>query len=242
MTKRLSSLIVFMLCVFVFDLRAIETEAKQVVLYDFNTGEILFEKNGDEIMVPSSMTKIMTAHLVFERIREGHLKLTDALPISEKSWRIQGSKMFVALNSDVPVEDLLQGVIVQSGNDACVALAEGLSGSEESFAEEMTKKAKAMGAQNTVFLNASGWPDDGHFTTAKDLALMASHTIRDFPDEYKKYYSQIDYTYNSIKQGNRNPLLYKNLGAGIVADGMKTGHTDAGGYGLVGSAVQNGHR
>lgn len=242
MIYRLSSCIALILSIFVSSLQAIETEAKQAIVYDFNTGEILFEKNGDEIMVPSSMTKIMTAHLVFERIRDGQLKYTDVLPISEKAWRIEGSKMFVNVNTEVPVEDLLKGVIVQSGNDASIALAEGLSGSETTFAEEMTARAKAMGAKDTVFLNASGMPDEGHQSTAKDLAIMAAHTIKEFPDEYQKYYTLIDYTYNNIKQGNRNPLLYKNLGSGIVADGMKTGHTEAGGYGLVGSAVQNGHR
>ena len=242
MIYRLSSCIALIFTIFVSSLQAIETEAKQAIVYDFNTGEILFEKNGDEIMVPSSMTKIMTAHLVFERIRDGQLKYTDVLPISEKAWRIEGSKMFVSVNTEVPVEDLLKGVIVQSGNDASIALAEGLSGSEATFAEEMTARAKAMGAKDTVFLNASGMPDEGHQSTAKDLAIMAAHTIKEFPDEYQKYYTLIDYTYNNIKQGNRNPLLYKNLGSGIIADGMKTGHTEAGGYGLVGSAVQNGHR
>jgi len=242
MIYRLSSCIALIFSIFVSSLQAIETEAKQAIVYDFNTGEILFEKNGDEIMVPSSMTKIMTAHLVFERIRDGQLKYTDVLPISEKAWRMEGSKMFVGVNTEVPVEDLLKGVIVQSGNDASVALAEGLSGSEATFAEEMTARAKAMGAQNTVFLNSSGMPDEGHQSTAKDLAIMAAHTIKEFPDEYQKYYTLVDYTYNDIKQGNRNPLLYKNLGSGIVADGMKTGHTESGGYGLVGSAIQNGHR
>ena len=242
MIQRLSFSIVLIFSIFGSHLQAIETEAKQALLYDFDTGEVLFEKNGDEVMTPSSMTKIMTAHLVLERIRDGQLKYTDVLPISEKAWRMEGSKMFVAINTEVPVEDLLKGVIVQSGNDASVALAEGLSGSEITFAEEMTAKAKAMGAQNTVFLNSSGMPEEGHYSTPRDLALMAAHTIRKFPEEYQKYYTMIDYTYNNIKQGNRNPLLYKNLGSGIVADGMKTGHTEAGGYGLVGSAVQKDHR
>mgnify|MGYP001454584517 FL=1 len=147
-----------------------------------------------------------------------------------------GSKMFVQINSQVSVGDLIQGVIVQSGNDACIVLAEGLSGTEESFAEEMTRKAHEMGATNSTFLNSTGWPDEGHLTTAKDLALIAEKTIRDFPDAYTKYYGLKEFAYNNIKQGNRNTLLSKG------ADGMKTGHTDAGGYGIVASKEQDGRR
>jgi D-alanyl-D-alanine carboxypeptidase (penicillin-binding protein 5/6) len=149
-----------------------------------------------------------------------------------------GSKMFVQLNSNVSVEDLLYGVIVQSGNDACMVLAEGLAGSEAAFSEEMTRDAHEMGAKDSNFVNSSGWPDENHFSTAKDLALMAERTIKDFPAEYEKYYAVKEFTHNGIKQGNRNTLLYKNMGA----DGVKTGHTEAGGYGSVVSAKQGDRR
>lgn len=217
---------------------AIEAQAPQVYMVDLQTGTVLLEKNADQQMAPSSMSKIMTAHLIFKRIKEGALKLNDELFVSEKAWRLGGSKMFLQVNSKVPVEDLLHGVIVVSGNDACVTLAEGVAGSEEAFAEEMTREAHEMGAKNSNFLNASGWPVEGHFSTAKDLALMAERTIRDFPKEYEKYYAIKEYTYNNIKQGNRNTLLYKNMGA----DGVKTGHSDAGGYGSVTSAKKGDRR
>lgn len=217
---------------------AMETQAPQVFMKDFNTGEILMEKNSDELMAPSSMSKIMTAHVIFERLKSGDAKLTDKLHVSKEAWQKGGSRMFVQVDTQVPIEDLLQGVIVQSGNDACIVLAEGLGGTEAAFAEEMTQKAHEMGAKNSTFLNSTGWPDEGHLTTARDLAIIAERTIRDFPEQYKKYYSMKEYTYNNIKQGNRNTLLYKNMGA----DGMKTGHTDAGGYGIVATAVQEGRR
>jgi D-alanyl-D-alanine carboxypeptidase (penicillin-binding protein 5/6) len=217
---------------------AIETQAPQVYLIDFDTGVVLFEKNADQKMPPSSMTKIMTAHLVFKRLKNGDIKLGDMLFVSEKAWKMGGSKTFVQINSKVSVEDLLTGVIVQSGNDASIVLAEGLAGTETAFAEEMTREAHKDGATDTTFLNATGWPDEGHMSTAKDLALMAERTIRDFPEEYAKYYSLKDFTYNNIKQGNRNTLLYKDMGA----DGMKTGHTDAGGYGIVATAKQGDRR
>jgi D-alanyl-D-alanine carboxypeptidase (penicillin-binding protein 5/6) len=217
---------------------AIETQALQVFMKDFNTGEVLFEKNADQQMVPSSMSKIMTAHLVFERLKSGDIKLNDKLHVSKEAWQKGGSRMFIQVDTQVPVEDLLQGVIVQSGNDACIVLAEGLAGTEATFAEEMTRKANEMGAKNSNFLNATGWPDEGHLTTARDLAIIAEHTIREFPTEYAKYYGMKEYTYNNIKQGNRNTLLYKDMGA----DGMKTGHTDAGGYGIVATAKQGDRR
>ncbi len=224
--------------VFSTTVEAIETKAQQAYMVDFNTGTVLLEKNADQPMVPSSMSKIMTAHLVFERLKSGDVKPGDLLFVSQKAWEMGGSKMFVNINTKVSVDDLLQGVIVQSGNDACIVLAEGLGGTETAFADEMTQKAHEMGATNSTFVNATGWPDEGHVTTAKDLAIIADRTIRDFPKEYSKYYAQLDFTYNKIKQGNRNTLLYKNIGA----DGMKTGHTDAGGYGIVASAKQGDRR
>lgn len=217
---------------------ALDVKAPQVYLKDFDTGEVLFEKNADEKMVPSSMSKIMTAYLVFDRIKTGDIKLSDTLHVSKEAWKMQGSKMFVQVDTKVSVEDLLCGAIVQSGNDACVVLAEGLGGTEAGFAEEMTKKAHEMGAKNSTFLNSTGWPDEGHLTTAKDLSIIAEKTIRDFPDLYAKYYALTEFTYNGIKQGNRNTLLYKDMGA----DGMKTGHTDSGGYGIVASAKQGDRR
>jgi D-alanyl-D-alanine carboxypeptidase (penicillin-binding protein 5/6) len=150
---------------------------------------------------------------------------------------MQGSKMFVAINSMVKVEDLIRGVVIQSGNDATIVLAEGLAGSEGEFAVMMNRKAKELGMNNSHFANASGWPDPEHYSTARDLAILGTALIRDFPETYK-YYKEIDFTYNGIKQGNRNPLLYKNIGA----DGIKTGHAEEAGYGLMGSGVRNGRR
>lgn len=216
---------------------AMDTIAKQAILIDADTKTVLMEKNSQEQMPTSSMSKVLTAYMVFEGLKEGRITLDSTYTVSEKAWRIQGSKMFVPLNEQVKVGDLLQGVIVQSGNDACIVLAEGLAGSEEAFAENMNKKALSFGMKNSRFMNASGWPDPNHYSTAYDLALLAYHLIHDFPEHFH-YYSQKDYTYNGIKQGNRNPLLYRNIGA----DGLKTGHTEEGGYGLIGTAIQNGRR
>jgi len=221
----------------------VATEAKQAIMIDEQTGTVLLDKAGDELMPPSSMSKLMTAYMVFDKLAKGELKLDDELPVSERAWRIQGSKMFVQLGSRVKVEDLLRGMIVQSGNDACIVLAEGLSGSEEAFAEAMTKKAREIGMPKSVFKNASGWPDPEHVMTPRELAILARALIERFP-QYYGYYSEKDFTYGvdevtkkPIKQGNRNPLLYKNVGA----DGLKTGHTEAAGYGLTAS-VKRGDR
>ncbi|MBM3582938.1 MAG: D-alanyl-D-alanine carboxypeptidase [Alphaproteobacteria bacterium] len=216
---------------------AFETTGREAILIDDTTGAVLMEKNADQLMPPSSMSKIMTVYMVFERLRDGSIKLTDELPISERAWRMQGSKMFVDVNSRVSVDALLHGVIVQSGNDATVALAEGLGGTEEAFAARMTERAHELGMTNSTFLNASGWPQEGHLTTARDLATLASHMIHDFPEFYPLF-AETEYEYNGISQGNRNPLLYKNVGA----DGLKTGHTEEAGYGLTASAVRDGRR
>ena len=216
---------------------ALETAARQAFLIDDNTGTILFEKNADERMPPSSMSKIMTVYMVFERLAEGSLKLDDTLPVSETAWRKTGSKMFVELGSRITVEDLLRGIIIQSGNDATIVIAEGLAGDEAGFAAEMTERARALGLDSSTFRNASGWPDESHLTTARDLALLARLTIHSFP-QYYFYYAETSFTYNGIRQGNRNPLLYKNIGA----DGLKTGHTEAAGYGLTASTVRDGRR
>jgi D-alanyl-D-alanine carboxypeptidase (penicillin-binding protein 5/6) len=215
----------------------IDTKAREAILLDFETGTVLFEKNADERMPPASMSKIMTIFLAFERIQDGRLSLDDSISISEKAWRKGGSKMFVELNSQVKVADILRGIIIQSGNDAAIALAEGLAGSEEAFAQEMTRRAQELGMTGSSFRNATGWPDPEHRMTARDLATLAMEIIRRFPDLYP-IYSETSFTYNGIKQGNRNPLLYRSIGA----DGLKTGHTENAGYGLTASAVQDGRR
>lgn len=217
--------------------QAIETSAKQVVVIEFNTGAVLYEKDANSIMYPASMTKIMTAYLLFERLKNGSLSLEDTFRVSEAAWRKGGSKMFVKVGSRVSVEDLIRGIVVQSGNDATIVVAEGISGSESAFADLMTEKARELGMSKTVFRNASGWPDPEHVTSARDLAILAERTIRDFPEFYH-YYSELSFKYNKIKQSNRNPLLYKKMGA----DGLKTGHTEASGYGLTASAVRKDRR
>lgn len=216
---------------------SIETIAKQAILVDVTSNTVLFDKNADQRMPPSSMSKIMTMYMVFEAIKEGRLSLDSTLPVTERAWRMQGSKMFVELHNNIKVDDLIKGVIVQSGNDACIVLAEGLAGSEQSFAERMNKRAKELGLKDTNLTNATGWPDPNHYMTSRDLATLAERLIKDFP-EYYHYYSIREFKYHGITQGNRNPLLYRGMGA----DGMKTGHTDAGGYGLTASAEREGRR
>ena len=215
----------------------IEISALQAILVDYQTGEVMFEKDADAPMTPSSMSKIMTVYKVFERLKDGRLQLSDSFAVSEKAWRKKGSKMFVAVNSRVKVEDLIRGIVVQSGNDASIVVAEGLAGSEDAFAAELNETARELGMVNTNFVNASGWPDPDHLTTARDLATLAAATIRNFPDYYH-YYAEESYSYNGIKQDNRNPLIYRDVGA----DGLKTGHTEAGGYGLTVSAIRGGRR
>ncbi|HSK39613.1 MAG TPA: D-alanyl-D-alanine carboxypeptidase family protein, partial [Arenibaculum sp.] len=216
---------------------SIDTIARQAVLIDATTGTVLFEKNADERMPTSSMSKIMTMYMVFDAIKQGHLSLDDTLHVSEGAWRMQGSKMFVELGNPIPVEDLIRGVIIQSGNDASVVLAEGLAGSESEFATRMTQRAHELGLTASNFTNATGWPDDDHYSTASDLAKLSDRIIADFPEFYH-YYSETEFTYHDIKQGNRNPLLYRNMDV----DGLKTGHTEAAGYGLAASAERNGRR
>lgn len=216
---------------------AFETAARQAILVDDATGAVLFEKSADEIMPPSSMSKIMTAYMVFDRLATGSLSLEDTLPVSEKAWRMGGSKMFVEVGKRVAVEDLIRGIIVQSGNDACIVVAEGLSGSEEAFADEMNERAREIGLRSSTFKNSSGWPAEGHVVTARDLATLAHRIIADFP-QYFHYYSEKEFTYSGITQGNRNPLLYKKIGV----DGLKTGHTEAAGYGLTASAIRDDRR
>ncbi len=216
---------------------AFETLGKQAILVDAKTGAVLFEKNADQRMPPSSMGKILTVYKLFEALKNGGLSLTDTFNVSEKAWRKGGSKMFVRVNSRVKVEDLIRGIIVQSGNDATIVVAEGLAGSEDAFAGELNTTARRLGMTASNFTNASGWPDPDLYTTARDLARAALATIKNFPEFYH-YYGEKSFTYNGIRQANRNPTLYRKLGA----DGLKTGHTRAAGYGLTTSAVRNGRR
>ncbi len=217
--------------------RALETQAREAILYDMSTGTVLFEKNADELMPPASMSKIMTVYMVFERLKDGRLSLDDTFTVSEKAWKKGGSKMFVEVGEEVRVEDLLRGITVQSGNDACIVIAEGLAGSEAAFAEEMTRKARELGMTRSAFRNATGWPHPEHLMTARELAMLAEALIRNFP-EYYHYFAEKEFTWAGIRQMNRNPLLYRS----IPVDGLKTGHTEEAGYGLTASAEQDGRR
>lgn len=215
----------------------IDTQAKHALIVEVETGTVLLDKAADERMPPASMSKLMTAYVVFSMLKEGRAKLTDELAVSERAWRTGGSKMFVPLGGRVSIDDLIKGVIIQSGNDACVVLAEGLAGSVDAFVELMNQKAKEIGLKDSHFANVDGLPDPNHWMTARDLTTLALRTIKDFP-EYYKIYGQLEFVFNNIKQGNRNPLLYKNMGA----DGLKTGHTEESGYSLTASVVRGGRR
>lgn len=221
---------------------AMETIAREAILVDANTGTVLLEKGADTLAPPASMSKMMTAYLIFEALKEGRIKLDQTLPVTENAWRrggaaSGGSTMFLKIGDQVSIEDLIRGIVIQSGNDASIVVAEGLAGSEEAFAERMTKKAKELGMTNTRFQNANGLPDPNEVTSVRDLAILAERTIEDFP-EYYHYYSEREFVHNGIKQGNRNPLLYRNIGA----DGLKTGHTKEAGYCLTASAKQGDRR
>jgi D-alanyl-D-alanine carboxypeptidase (penicillin-binding protein 5/6) len=214
----------------------VDTVARWAYIQDFDTGASLLEKLADDEMPPSSMTKLMTMYIVYDRLKQGRLKLEDELPVTEKAWRTQGSKMFVQIGSTVKVEDLVRGVIVQSGNDAAIVLAEAIAGSEEQFAELMNKTAGQLGLSHSFFKNCTGWPDPEQHMSARDIATLAGRIVHDFPDYYH-YDAEKSFRYNGIDQGNRNPMVQKG-----TADGLKTGHTDAGGYGLVASSKRNGRR
>ena len=214
-----------------------ETNAQQAFLVDFGTNTVLYEKAADDLMAPASMSKIMTVYMVFENLSSGELSLDDTMPISEKAWRMGGSKMFVEVGNAARLEDLLRGIIVQSGNDACIVVAESLAGTEGAFADQMTIRARQLGLTHSTFRNATGWPDPEHQMTARELGQLAGILIEKFPDYYR-YFAEKNFTYNGIKQGNRNPLLYKDIGA----DGLKTGYTEASGYGLTTSVERNGRR
>ncbi|KAA2215186.1 D-alanyl-D-alanine carboxypeptidase family protein [Teichococcus oryzae] len=215
----------------------VDTQARQAFLIDAETGAVLLEKNADERMPPSSMSKLMTMYVVFDMLKQGRLRLDQELPVSETAWRMGGSKMFVELGSSISVENLAHGVIVQSGNDACVVLAEGISGSERQFAELLNEYGARLGLKGSTFRNATGWPDPEHRMTCRDLATLAQRIIADFP-QYYKIYNQRSFTWHGITQENRNPLLGRVAGA----DGLKTGHTEDAGYGLTGTAERGGRR
>ena len=218
------------------------TPAKQAYITDFESGKVLFSKDAEVPMKPASMAKIMTVFIVFQRVADGSLQLDDKFLVSEKAWRKGGSRSFVEVGSRVSVSDLLHGVIVQSGNDAAIVLAEGIAGTEQAFAEEMNFWAEKLGMTQTNFRNATGWPDPDLQTSAKDLNILTTELIKRFPvDSYPDLYpifAKREFTYNKISQPNRNPLVYGTKGA----DGLKTGHTEESGYGLVGSAVRDGQR
>ena len=218
-----------------------QTTATHALLVDYDTGEALFCKNCDQPMPPSSMSKLMTVELLFQRLKDGRLKPTDTFHVSENAWR-QGqksneSKMWVAVNSDVSIDDLLKGIIVQSGGDACLVVAEALGGSEAAFADMMNERGKELGLTNSHFVNSSGLPDPNHYMSAEDLAKLAAHLIRDYP-EYYAYFALPEFTWSNIRQPNRNTLIGLNTGV----DGLKTGHTLAAGYGITASSVRDGRR
>ena len=243
--KRLRLCMIFMLLFitsFMSAAHAIETRATHAILLDHETGMVLFEHNPDTLMSPASMSKLMTVLMVLEAVEDGRISMSDKFFVSDDAWRRGGSKsgsstMFLNARSRVSVENLLRGVIIQSGNDACIALAEGLGGSESGFAEMMTERARDLGMKNSTFMNSTGWPHVDHKTTARDLAYLTMHLIKHHTSSYGMF-AERSFTWNGITQQNRNPLLYANMGA----DGLKTGHTQESGYGLVASAEQNGRR
>jgi D-alanyl-D-alanine carboxypeptidase (penicillin-binding protein 5/6) len=221
---------------------AFQTGAAHAILIEADSGSVLFEKGADDLIPPASLSKLMTAEVVFNQIRQGLLKPTDEFIVSVNAWRRGGapshtSSMFIPIHNKVSVDNLLHGVIIQSANDACMVLAEGISGSESAFAELMTKRARELGLTKSTFGNSNGLPDPKQLMTSRELAKLARHIIQTYPDYYK-YYSEREFTWNRIRQFNRNPLLAMTIGA----DGLKTGFTKEAGYGLVGSAVQNGLR
>jgi len=214
-----------------------EVAAKNYLLVDFSSGNVLAEKNADAKIEPASITKLMTAYVVYKEIDEDRLSMNDTVIISEKAWRMGGSRMYLEVNSEVTVHDLLKGLIIQSGNDASVALAEQIAGTEDAFVQLMNQYAVELGMDNTNFVNSTGWPDKKHLTSARDIAKLAAAIIREFPEHYA-WYAEKEYTYNEIKQYNRNKLLWSDNSV----DGLKTGHTDSAGYCLVASAIRSDMR
>lgn len=214
-----------------------DTTAQQAVLIDAATGTVLFGKKADEKMPTSSMSKMLTIYMVFDALKQGKLHLTDMIPVSEHAWKAEGSRMFLDVGSQVKVEDAIRGLVIQSGNDASVALAEAVGGTEDSFANRMNEMAAKLGLHNSHFVNATGLPNPQHYSTPHDLAKLGLAIIHDFP-EYYHYFSETEFTFHNIKQGNRNPLLYRKIGV----DGIKTGHAEEAGFGLTASALRDGRR
>jgi D-alanyl-D-alanine carboxypeptidase (penicillin-binding protein 5/6) len=217
-------------------------DAPTAILIEATSGSVLFEKNADELRAPSSMMKLMTVETIFHAIKQGKLKLTDEYHVSENAWRKGGapsgtSTMFAAIHSKIAIDDLLHGAIIPSGNDACIVLAEGMAGSERAFADMLTKRARELGMARSTFANSNGLPDPGNKMTVRELSMLARYVIQTYPEFYKLF-GEKEFTWNKIRQQNRNPLLNSLEGA----DGLKTGYTKEGGYGMVGSAVQNGIR
>lgn len=212
-------------------------QASGYLLVDATNGEILVEHNAEEALPPASLTKMMTAYIAEREITEGRISFDDQVPVSVKAWKTGGSRMFIREGTEVRLEDLLRGIIIQSGNDASVAVAEYIAGSEDVFADVMNQTAISLGMTNTQFKNATGLPQEGHYTTAKDLSILAARIIQDFPDTYP-IYEEKNFTYNGIKQANRNSLLFRDP----TVDGLKTGHTEEAGYCLVASAERDGFR
>ncbi|MEI4473502.1 D-alanyl-D-alanine carboxypeptidase family protein [Frigidibacter sp. MR17.24] len=222
---------------------AFETAARHAWVYDLTTQTVLLDKNADEPMPPASMSKLMTLNLLFEAIKRGDVSMETTFPVSEKAWRMGGSKMFVKPGDRPTVEELIHGIIINSGNDACVVVAEGLAGSEENFARQMTMRAEQLGMTGSHFANASGWPDPGQVMTAHDLGLIATRLITEFPDLYP-FFAMSGFNYQGrvpANGNNRNPLLRVSNEGDWTADGLKTGHTEEAGYGVVGSAIENGN-
>ena len=218
-------------------LLSLETIAKQAIIFDVSSKSIIFEKNANDLMSPSSMSKLLTVYYVFNQIKLGKITLEDKFIVSKKAWKKGGSRMFLDHGSEVSVKDLLRGIIVQSGNDACITIAEGFAQTEENFAIELNNLAIELGLKNSNITNSTGWPDPEHLTTSRDLLTLSLRTIQDFPDLYKLY-AEKEFTYNKIRQINRNPLLFSDS----YSDGLKTGHTSLGGYGLAASSLRNGRR
>ena len=219
------------------DIPAPRLDARSYVLYEQDSGRVLAESNADERVEPASITKVMTVYVAGHALREGIISLDDEVVVSEKAWKMEGSRMFIEVGTRVTVDQLLEGIIVQSGNDASVALAEHISGTEEVFAGLMTEQAQRLGMKDSSFANATGLPDPNTYTTARDLALLAAALVRDFPELYARFAGK-EYTYNDIRQPNRNRLLYRD----DSVDGIKTGHTEAAGYCLLSSAKRDGMR
>ena len=234
MSKIILFLITFLIT---FKLQAIDTKAEQAIVIDFDTNEVLFEKNSNIRVIPASMTKIMTVYVAFDRIKNTDFSITNKCRVSPKAYKMGGSRTFLEIDDNVTVDDLLKGIIVQSGNDASIALAECLGGTEEDFAKLMNVYAERLGMINTNFINSSGWPNDNHYSTVYDLAVLSNALIRDFPDLYL-YFKMKEFTYNEINQPNRNKLLYQFQGA----DGLKTGFTKKSGWGIAATAARDNRR